>query len=290
MSLIGRIVSLVILRESDHGLYLKGQESGQEILLPNAEVPPDVEPGDELRVFIARDSEDRIVATTRLPLAQAGEIKGLKVVGIHPRIGAFLDIGLAKDILLPFAEQSQRVREGETVVVHILVDPKSDRLIATSKLGRYLDKTPPVYATGQAVSLIALEPTPLGWVFVVDGSHRGLLHASEIHRSISPGDELSGYVRDVRDPYKINLSLEPIGFGRITDLSDRILNALRINGGHIDLGDASSPDAIKDAFGVSKKAFKAAVGGLYKKKLIRPGAHQIALLPHSGGNENAKLP
>lgn len=282
MSLLGRIRTLVVLRESDHGLYLDAGPLG-EVLLPTREVPPDIEPGDEVRVFVARDSEDRLVATTRLPHAQAGEIKGLKVLEVNRRLGAFLDFGLAKDLLLPFAEQTRPVRLGETVVVRILVDPKSDRLIATSKLGRYLDKTPPKYAKGEAVSLIILEKTPLGYAAVVEGSHRGLIHASEVHRPLASGDEMTGYIRSVKDDYKIDLALEPVGFGRVTDLSDRILEALRSGGGRLDLGDASSPEEIKERFGSSKKAFKQAIGTLYRKKLIIPGPHSLELSSSSRG-------
>lgn len=289
MLLIGRIVTLVILRESDHGFYLQA-DGGTEVLLPNAEVPPDLEPGDEVRVFISRDSEDRLIATTRLPLAQAGEIKGLKVVDLHPRVGAFLDIGLVKDLLLPFAEQRQRVRVGDTVVVRINIDPKTDRLIATAKLGRYLDKTRPEYAPGQAVSLIALEPTPLGWAFVVEGRHRGLLHSNEIHRTLAPGDEIQGYIRQVKDDYKIDLSLDPPGFSRVTNLSDRILKLLRENGGQLDLGDDSSPDQIQETLGVSKKAFKAAIGALYRQQFIQLSPMRIQLLTPSSKSSKIRHP
>lgn len=281
MSLLGRIRTLVVLRESDHGLYLDAGPLG-EVLLPTREVPPDIEPGDEVRVFVARDSEDRLVATTRLPHAQAGEIKGLKVLEVNRRLGAFLDFGLAKDLLLPFAEQSKPVRPGETVVVRILVDPKSDRLIATSKLGRYLDKTPPEYVTGQEVGLVILEKTPLGYAAVVEGRHRGLIHASEVHRPLASGDELTGYIRAVKDDYKIDLALEPVGFGRVTDLSERILEALRTGNGRIDLGDASTPDEIKERFGSSKKAFKQAIGTLYRKRLIIPGPNSLELAKPPG--------
>lgn len=277
MSLLGRIRTLVVLRESDHGLYLDAGQLG-EVLLPTREVPPEIEPGDEVRVFVARDSEDRIIATTRLPYAQAGEFKGLKVIEINPRVGAFLDFGLAKDLLLPFAEQSKPVRPGETVVVRILVDPKSDRLIATSKLGRYLDKTAPKYVTGQEVPLIILEKTPLGYAAVVDGRHRGLIHDSEIRRPLATGEEVTGYIRAVKEDYKIDLALEPVGFGRVTDLSTRILDALKANGGRLEIGDASPPEAIQALFGASKKAFKQAVGTLYRKKQIVPGPHSIELV------------
>lgn len=291
MSLLGRIRHLVILRESDHGMYLDAGQLG-EVLLPTREVPPEVEPGDEVTVFVARDSEDRVVATTTLPYAQAGEIKGLKVLEVHPRLGAFLDFGLAKDLLLPFAEQSKPVKPGETVVVRILVDPKTDRLIASSKLGRYLDKTPPLYERGEPVSLIILEKTPLGLTAVVEGRHRGLIHANEIHRPLHPGDELRGFVREVKDDYKIDLTLEPVGYGRVTDLSGRILEALKEGGGRLDLGDESSPAEIQARFGASKKAFKAAVGALYRKRLVEPGPRSIRLAtpprhdPRSGRGNN----
>ena len=277
MSLLGRIRTLVILRQSDHGYYLDGGQMG-EILLPTREVPPDVEQGDEVRVFVARDSEDRIVATTTLPICQAGEFAGMKVLEVNPRVGAFLDWGLAKNLLLPFAEQSKKVQAGERVVVRVLVDPKTDRPIATTKLGRYLDKTSPRYAPGQPVSLIILEKTPLGYAAIVDGLHRGLLHESAIHRPLEIGDVIPGFIRALREDYKIDLSLEPIGFGRVTDLSTRILETLKANGGILELGDESSPDLIREQFGSSKKAFKQAVGTLYRKQLIEPGPRQIRLL------------
>jgi predicted RNA-binding protein (virulence factor B family) len=278
MANLGRIQNLIIVRESDHGFFLDGGDLG-EILLPRREVPPEVEQGDEVPVFVSRDSEDRLVATTRLPLCEAGDYAGLRVVEVNRKLGAFLDWGLGKDLLLPFAEQSRPVREGETVVVRVLVDEKSKRLVATTKLGRYLDKTPPRYAPGEAVSLVVLERTPLGWSAMVERRHRGLLHANEVHRPLAPGDKLEGFVKGVKDEYKIDLALEPPGFSRVTDLSERILEALRAAGGRIELGDASPPEAIRERFGTSKKAFKAAVGGLYRKGLVAPEPERLSLLP-----------
>jgi len=276
MALLGRIQNLVILRESDHGYYLDGGPLG-EILLPTREVPPEVEQGDEVRVFVARDSEDRLVATTRLPLCEAGDFAGLKVVEVNPRLGAFLDWGLAKDLLLPFAEQSRPVRLGERVVVRVLVDPKSDRLIATTKLGRYLDKTAPRYQNGQPVSLMILEATPLGYRAMIERRHRGLLHASDVPRTLEPGEEFRGFVKAMKDDHKIDLSLEPPGYGRVAGLSERILEALHQNHGLLELGDESPPETIRSAFGASKKAFKQAVGRLYRENLVLPGSHSITL-------------
>lgn len=277
MALLGRINQLIILRESDHGFYLDGGPLG-EILLPTREVPADVEQGDEVTVFVSRDSEDRIVATTQLPLCQAGEFAGLRVIEVNDRIGAFLDWGLPKDLLLPFAEQSKKVGTGQKVVVRVIIDEKTDRIIATTKLGRYLDKVSPRYEAGQPVSLMVLEKTPLGYAAMIDRKHRGLIHSSEVHRELEPGEELQGYVRALREDYKIDLSLEPVGYGRVTDLSDRILETLRARGGNIAIGDQSSPELIRDTFGTSKKAFKQAAGRLYKKKLIEVGPDHIKLV------------
>lgn len=277
MALLGRINQLIILRESDHGFYLDGGLLG-EILLPTREVPADVEQGDAVPVFVSRDSEDRIVATTQLPLCQVGDFAGLKVIEVNPRIGAFLDWGFPKDLLLPFGEQTRKVGTGERVVIKVIIDEKTNRIIATSKLGRYLDKTAPRYETGQPVTLIVLEKTPLGYAAIIDRKHRGLIHESEVHRPLEPGDELQGYVRSVREDYKIDLSLEPVGYSRVTDLSDRILEVLRDKGGHIAIGDQSSPDAIRATFGASKKAFKQAVGHLYKRRLIEVNPGSITMV------------
>lgn len=282
MAELGKIQKLVIVRESDHGFLLDGGRMG-EILLPRREVPPEVEQGDEVVVFLSCDSEDRPVATTRFPFCEAGDYAGLRVVDVNRKLGAFLDWGLEKDLLLPYAEQSRPVRCGETVVVRVLVDAKSGRLVATTKLGRYLDKTPPRYAAGEPVSLVVLESTPLGWTAIVEGRHRGLIHANEVHRPLAPGDKMAGFVKAVKEDYKIDLSLEPAGFSRVTGLAERILAALREAGGRLDLGDASAPEAIRERFGTSKKSFKAAVGALYRKGLVAPGPGEIRLLPAKEG-------
>lgn len=278
MSHIGRVQTLVILRESDNGFYLDGGKD-QEILLPKREIPPDVEQGDEVSVFVSRDSEDRIVATTQVPLCQVNEYAALEVIEVHPRLGAFLDWKFPKDLLLPFAEQSRPVRRGERVVVRVILDQKTERLVATTKLGRYLDKTPARYLAGDPVSLLILEETPLGFVAIVEGRHRGLLHRSDLVRKLDIGEKLEGFVRAVKEDFKIDLSLEPPGRKRVGDLSDRILDELRESGGEIALGDASPPEEIRARFGTSKKAFKQAVGALYKRRLIDLNPGSIRLRP-----------
>lgn len=280
MAQLGKSDSLVILRESDNGFYLDGGELG-EILLPSREVPEDVEQGDRVEVFVSRDSEDRLVATTTSPLCEVDQFAALLVVSVNPKIGAFLDWGLAKDLLLPFREQTRRVAVGERVVVRVMVDKKSDRIVATTKTNRFLDRFKPNYDVGDQVKLIVQERSPLGYNAIVDQQFRGLLYKNAVDRSLEIGETLDGYIRDLRDDGKIDLSLEPVGYGRVSTLTERILAALQEQGGRLELGDRSSPDAIRAAFGTSKKAFKQAVGSLYRDRVIRLTDGGIELVDQS---------
>lgn len=277
MAQIGKTNRLMIIRDSDHGYYLDGGELG-DILLPNAEAPENIEQGEEIEVFLYRDSEDRLVATQKTPNCEADEFATLKVLDVNRKVGAFLDWGLPKDLLLPFKEQSSPVQEGQRVVVRVLLDPKSERIIATTKLGRYLDRTLPRYDRGEEVSILVIEKTPLGYTVMVNWKHRGLIHETEIHRTINPGDEFTAFVKEVREGSKVDISLNPVGYGRITGLSGQIFDALNANGGSLEVGDKSSPELIRQHFGTSKKAFKQAVGALYRKRKIKVNADSIELL------------
>ncbi|MEM9282809.1 MAG: S1-like domain-containing RNA-binding protein [Verrucomicrobiota bacterium] len=277
MALIGKTNALVALRETDHGLVLDGAELG-EILLPNAEVPEGAEPGDEIKVFISRDSEDRLVATSQTPNCEVGDVVALEVVSLHHRAGAFLDWGFPKDLLLPYREQNKRVREGDRVVVKVLLDSVSNRIIATSRINRFLNKSQPHFHPGDAVSLIIHEKTPLGYMAVIDQRFRGLIHENRISRPLHVGEALDGYIAEVKEDGKIDLSLEPIGYSRVTQLTDRILEAVQQRGGKIPLTDKSSPEAIREAFGTSKKAFKQAVGALYRQRKIELTSDGIRLV------------
>jgi len=276
MANIGKTNRLVIVRASDQGYYLDGGKLG-EILLPNRYVPEEVEQGDELEVFVYRDSEDRLVATTDKPFCELCQFAALEVLSVHQKIGAFLDWGLPKDLLLPFAEQGQRVKPGRKVVVYVMCDRRSNRIIATTKTNRFLNQTPPDYEPGQSVSLIVMERTPLGFNCVVNQAHRGLLYHSDLKESLKIGREMNGFVKKVRDSGQIDLSLSEDGFGRVLSLSDQILDALRENGGRIDIGDRSSPETIRRVFATSKKTYKKALGTLYRKRLIRIGDDRIEL-------------
>lgn len=281
MARLGKTNTLLIVRDSDFGFYLDGGELG-EILLPNAEVPPGVEQGDEVEVFVSRDSEDRIVATVQKPVVEVGQFAALEVKSINSNIGAFLDWGLSKDLLLPFREQPFHVRVGQLALVYVMIDEVSNRIVATLKTNRFLDKTRATYQTGEAVTFLIQERTPLGYMAIVNQAHRGLLHESRISRPLKIGERFEGYIAAMKEEGKIDLSLEPVGYGRVTDLSGQILKRLEENGGRLGLGDKSSPDEIRRSLQTSKKAFKQALGALYRKRLIEIEDREISLLKNRG--------
>jgi len=288
MATIGKRNTLTVLRDSTPGIYLDGGELG-EILLPNRYVPRRAAPGDRLEVFVYRDSEDRLVATTQTPRATVGEVATLKVVSVAPRIGAFLDWGLAKDLLLPFREQTGPVGAGQDVVVRIYLDQKTQRIAASMKLERDLAAQPPGFRAGDKVEFLITERTPLGYKALVDGAHPGLLYHDGLSAPVAIGQKLKGFVRAPRPDGKLDLSLDQAGFQRVAPLASRIVQALLSNGGRLDLDDDSPPEAIRRAFGSSKKAFKQALGTLYKARRVRFSKPGIALLENSawspGGQE-----
>ena len=280
MATLGQRNTLSIIRESAPGLYLDGGELG-EILLPGKYIPRDLKPGDQLDVFIYLDSEDRLVATTETPLAVVGEIAALEVVSLHPRAGAFLNWGLEKDLLLPFAEQDRPVRAGNKVVVAVCLDSKSGRIIASARLKRHLRLEPPHYTTSQPVNLLITSRSPLGYNALVEESHLGLLFADNLSAPLEIGERVKGYVRKIRDDGKIDLSLDASGYRRVLPLKLQIVQALQANGGTLDFDDNTDPAIIREKFSVSKKAFKQALGALYKSRRIRFLNPGIELLDNS---------
>lgn len=276
MALLGKINILTVLKDAPPGLYLDGGDLG-EILLPGDSIPPGAGPDDELQVFLYRDSEDRLVATTHDPLACVGDFAALRVKQIHPTIGAFLDWGLNKDLLLPMREQERRIHKGDIVVVFVFIDEVSQRIIATTRWRDHLSATPPNYSEGAPVSLLIAGESPLGYNAIVDNAHVGLLFRSELGSSLKVGDKCKGYVRNVRPDGKLDLGLDPEGYQRIAPLADRILTALRSKEGKLPVHEGSSPEDIRAAFQTSKKAFKQAIGNLYRQRLIEINGADIVL-------------
>lgn len=268
MATIGQCNQLSIIRESTPGLYLNGGGLG-EILLPRRYIPDGLKPHDKLDVFIYLDSEDRLVATTETPLAVVGEIACLEVVSVNPRVGAFLNWGLSKDLLLPFPEQEKPVRAGKKVVVAVCLDPKSGRIIASARLRRHLSPEPPPYAAGQPVNLLVTGRTPLGYNAIVEGMHLGLLYTDNFSAPLEAGQRVKGFVRKIREDGKIDLTLDASGYKRVLPLKLQLVQALQANGGKLGMDDDSPPALIREKFGVSKKSFKQALGALYKSRRIR---------------------
>lgn len=278
MALIGQRNSLPILRSAPPGYYLDGGTHG-EILLPGRYIPKGVIPGGIMDVFVYRDSEDRLVATTETPHAMVGEFALLRVIAVNPRIGVFLDWGLEKDLLLPLREQTNPVRAGDWIVVRVALDEKTERIIASTRLNRYLDLTPPSYTEGQAVKMIVIGETPLGYNAVVEHAHRGLLYRTDLSGPLTMGQPLEGFVRAVREDGKIDLALDQAGYRRIAPLTEQIVEALTESGGSLPYHDNSSPEDIRTVFGVSKKAFKQAIGSLFRERRIVIEQDGIRLLP-----------
>jgi predicted RNA-binding protein (virulence factor B family) len=265
---IGKRNTLRALHEASSGYYLYGGDD-VEILLPGRYIPPGTKPGDMLEVFVYLDSEDRLVATTETPKVMVGEFAFLNVISVNPRCGAFLDWGLAKDLLLPFREQEKPVRAGQQILVGVFLDPHSNRIVATTRLRRHLNRQPPTYAEGQPVNLLITAATPLGYNAIVENAHRGLLYHSNLAAPLAPGQKLKGFVRKIRPDGKIDLRLDEAGYKRVSPLTDQIVAALQANAGRLPFDDSTSPQTIRDKFGVSKNAFKQALGALYKKRRIR---------------------
>ena len=256
-----------ILRSVDFGVYLDGGELG-EILLPQRYLPEGSRVGDAVEVFVYYDSEDRVIATTERPYAQVGEFAVLKVNSVNP-VGVFLDWGLAsKELLVPFREQRAEMFPGKYYVVYLYVDEVSGRIVATAKINRFLQKTPVDYTLNQEVSLLVSQETELGFKVIVDNAHWGMIYHNEIFKPVHRGDRLTGYVTHIRADEKVDVALQPVGYGGVDSLAQGILDAIRKNDGFLRFNDKSDAGEIAAAFGCSKKNFKKAVGALYRQRLI----------------------
>ncbi len=279
MANIGERASLKILREKSFGLYLDGGDLG-EVLLPHREVPSNNVLGGSLDVFIYKDSEDRPVATLMTPMAMPGQFARLKCVAVTP-VGAFLDWGLAKELLVPFREQGTRMEVGKSYLVHVRVDKVSGRIIASTRIARQLDLTPHDFKPGDEVDLTIFGKTALGYKAIINGTHSGLLFTEGVFQPLQPGERTQGYIAAIREDGKIDLTLHAPGRARVAGLEERVLAELRARGGFWAIGDHSSAAEIHDELGVSKRTFKQAVGALLKKGAILIEARGIRLNPEA---------
>ena len=266
MAKIGERASLQILHEKSFGLFLDGGELG-EILLPHREIPRGSSIGEFLDVFLYHDSEDRPVATLKSPKVMPGQFARLKCVDVTG-VGAFLDWGLPKDLLVPFREQKVRMDVGKNYIVHVHTDPQNGRIIASTRIARHMDQGPHDFRLEQEVDLIVFGKTDLGYKVIIEGSHSGLLFANEVFQDLQPGEALKGYITAIRPDGKINVSLHAAGRAKVDDLEGQILAELAARGGFWPLGDHSPAAEINEELGVSKRTFKQATGALFKKGTI----------------------
>ena len=276
MANIGKRASLQILHEKTFGLFLDGGELG-EILLPRREMPVKWALGECVDVFLYLDSEDRQVATLKAPKVMPGQFARLKCVAVTG-VGAFLDWGLPKDLLVPFREQKIRMDVGKNYMVHVHIDEQTGRIIASTRIARHMDLTPPDFRLEQAVDLIIFGKTDLGYKAIINGSHSGLIFANEVFQDLQPGEALKGYITAIRPDGKINISLHPAGRAKVDDLESQILAELAARGGFWSIGDHSPAAEINEELGVSKRTFKQATGALFKKGEITIEQNGIRLV------------
>jgi len=263
----GKEIELKIAKRATFGLYL-ADESGEEVLLPNKYCTEEMKPGNTTRVFVYKDSEGKKVATTLTPKIFINEFALLKVTAVTG-VGAFLDWGLEKELMVPFREQKQKMEVGRWYIVYLDLDKKSDRLYASNRVERFLQNDQISVKEGDEVALVVMQKTDLGYSVIVNHTHKGLIFDNEIFQEIRVGDRLKGYVKKIRDDQKIDISIQPIGFRNVNDSnSELIYKTLVENDGFLAVTDKSSPDEIYTQFGISKKAFKKSLGALYKQKKV----------------------
>ena len=272
---IGRFNTLTVVKIVDFGVYLDGGERG-EILMPKEYVPANCFPDDEVKAFVYFDSEDRIVATTEHPHVMVGEFAFLKVVALSP-VGAFLDWGLRKDLLVPFREQRDPMIEGKSYLVYAYLDKASDRIVASTKIDKYLDQVFPEYEPHEEVEVLIARKSDLGYNVIVNNMHWGLIYNNEIFQPLKIGQKMKGYIKEVREDEKIDVTLQLPGYAKIEGLAGMVLEKLKDYGGILDLSDKSEPEEIYKVFGCSTKNYKKALGTLLKQRLIEIGDSEVRL-------------
>ena len=266
MITIGKTYKLKAIKKLDFGVYLDAEDL-YEVLLPKKYVPRDLAMGDEIEVFLYLDSEDRPVATTLKPNAQLGEFAYLPVVDVN-NTGAFLDWGLEKDLFVPFGEQHRPMEVGHSYIVYVYLDKIKGRLTASSKIDKFLDdERPHDFTPQQPVHLLIANTTDLGFKAIINNSHWGVLYQSDVFQRLSFGQSIDGFIKRIRPDGKIDLSLQ--GGKETRDKYEKIiLDYLKNQNGFAPIHDKSDPEIISDVFGMSKKAFKKAIGSLYKQRII----------------------
>lgn len=267
---LGTYQTLNVARISDYGYYLQNTstKSDEVVLLPNKLAFRKLQKGENVRVFLYKDGEERITATMQEPKITLNSIAYLEVKDAN-KYGAYLDWGLDKDLFVPHREQIDTMREGQSYLVYMYLDEQTNRLAASMKIDRFLDNSAITVEEGDKVDLWIWMKTDLGYKVIINEIHEGLIYHNEFYRDVFPGDQLTGYIKKIRSDNKIDVTLRPIGYKKVEPNAQHILERLKQGGGYLDLHDKSDPKEIHDRLEMSKKTFKKAIGRLYKENIIR---------------------
>jgi predicted RNA-binding protein (virulence factor B family) len=262
---VGEYNTLRVARAFDFGMYLG--EDKDVVLLPKRFIPPGVEVGDMLKVFVYHDSENRLIATTQQPIGIVGDIVNLKAVTVTNQ-GAFMDWGLMKDLFVPKSKQLMGMRVGGYYIVKIYLDEQTGRVAATEKIEPFLSNEHLTVKEQDAVDMLVYRRTDIGYTVIINNMHTGVLHFNDIFQDIQVGDRLKGYIKNIREENKIDVGVGKMGYQRVEDEAGKVLRLLQENDGYLPYNDKSSPEDIYSFFGMSKKTFKMTTGNLYKSRKI----------------------
>lgn len=267
MLTLGDYNTLRVDRKIVHG-YILEDEEGEEVLLPNKLALDDFDENDQVKVFIYKDGEERVTATMQEPKVTLNQIAFLEAKDVNI-YGAYLDWGLDKDLFVPHSEQMEKMKAGQSYLIYMYLDQETNRLVATTRIGRFLDNSDITVEENEKVNLWIWNQTDLGYNVIINEKHEGLIYHNEFYTDVQYGDKSTGYIKQIRPDNKIDVTLRPIGYDKIEPNADFILERLHEAGGYLDLHDKSDPEEIKDRLEMSKKTFKKSIGLLYRKDIIR---------------------
>ncbi len=266
---LGTYQTLNVARKSDHGYFLQNTSSPDdgEVLLPNKLASRKLQEGENVRVFLYKDGEERLTATMQEPEVTLNTIAYLRVADATSH-GAYLHWGLDKDLFVPYSEQTSKMRKGQQYLIYLYLDRTTNRLVATTKIGRFLDNEEITVDEKEKVDLWIWNQTDLGYNVIINNKHKGLIYHNEFYRDVNYGDQMTGYIKQIRDDNKIDVTLRPIGYNKVEPNAEHILKRLKHLDGYLDLHDKSDPKEIHNRLEMSKKTFKKAIGRLYKEDII----------------------
>ncbi len=267
---LGTYQTLNVARITDFGYFLQNTstKTDDEVLLPTKLADRELQKGENVRVFIFKDGEERITATMEDPDITLNSIAFLRVKDAN-NFGAYLDWGLDKDLFVPHREQIDTMRRDQSYLVYMYLDEKTNRLAASAKLDRFMETENISVEEGEEVDLWIWKKTDLGYKVIINETHEGLIYHNEFYEDVHYGDQTTGWIKQIRPDDKIDVTLRPIGYQKVEPNAQFILKRLKQKGGYLDLHDKSDPDEIHNRLEMSKKTFKKAIGRLYKEELIR---------------------